>query len=74
MPSRVWLIPICFFFSSFFYTFLCLLADPLGFEDPPLGASVAAWTCCWLDIIAVSARFLLCACPPFPTDTIWIAR
>jgi hypothetical protein len=35
--------------------FLYLLADPLGFEDPPLGILVATWTRLWLDIFAVTA-------------------
>jgi hypothetical protein len=44
--------------------FLCLRADPLGFEDPPPGIPVAAWTLCCLDVIAATAHFLRCAYPP----------
>jgi hypothetical protein len=49
--------------STHLYTdFLCLLADPLGFEDPPPGIRVAARTRSWSDIIAVSAvSYAVCA-------------
>jgi hypothetical protein len=35
----------------------CLLADPHGFKDPPLGIPVAARTRCWMDIIARMVSF-----------------
>jgi hypothetical protein len=44
------------------YSF-CLLADPLGFEDPPSGIPGPKRTCCWLDIIAVTECFRRCVCP-----------
>jgi hypothetical protein len=43
--------------------FLCLLADPLGFEDPSLGIPVTAWTRYLSNILAVAARFLRCVRP-----------
>jgi hypothetical protein len=47
--------------------FLCLLADPLGVECPPLDIPVAARICCLLDIMAATTHFLHCVCPtPFP--------
>jgi hypothetical protein len=49
--------------THLFTVFLCLLADPLGFEDLPPGIPVAARNRCWLDIIAVTAYFLRCMCP-----------
>jgi hypothetical protein len=54
--------------STHLYTgFLCLLADPLGFEDPPPGIPVAARNRCWLDIVAVTSCFLHCGSPtPYP--------
>jgi hypothetical protein len=43
--------------------FLCLLADPLGFEDPSLGIPVTAWTRYLSNILAVAARLLGCVRP-----------
>jgi hypothetical protein len=43
--------------------FLCLLADPLGFEDPLPDIPGDARTRCWLDVIAATARFLRDVCP-----------
>jgi hypothetical protein len=53
---------------------LCLLTDPLGFEDPPPGVPVEAWTRRWMDIISAMARFLLsvpkpCCVPSPPTPS-----
>jgi hypothetical protein len=49
--------------SHLYIEFLCLLADPLGFEDLPPGVSIEARTGCWLDILAVMACFFCCVCP-----------
>jgi hypothetical protein len=43
--------------------FLRLLADPLGFEHPPLGIPVATRNRSWLDIIAATSCFLHYVCP-----------
>jgi hypothetical protein len=48
-----------------FTDFLCSLADPYGFEDPPPGIPVEARTHCWLDFLA-TARFL-CGVSPTPS-------
>jgi hypothetical protein len=51
--------------STPLYTdFLCLLADPLGFYDPPLSISVAERTRHYIDINAAMARCLHCVCSP----------
>jgi hypothetical protein len=49
-------------FTHLFTGFLFLLYELHGFEDPPLGIPVAAWTC-WFSIIAVTTRFLHRICP-----------
>jgi hypothetical protein len=49
--------------------FLCLIADPLDFEDPPPVIQVATQNRCWLDIIAVTACFLRGVCPTPPPLT-----
>jgi hypothetical protein len=51
-------------------TFSCLLADPLGFEDPPSGILVAVRIRCWLHNIATTASFLRCVCPNPSTLTL----
>jgi hypothetical protein len=42
--------------------FLCLLPDPLGFEDPPPGFPVAEQTRRWSDMLAATACFLRSMC------------
>jgi hypothetical protein len=51
--------------------FLCLLADPLGFEGPLPDIPGDARTRCWLDVIAATARFLrdVCSYPSPLTST-----
>jgi hypothetical protein len=58
--------PSCVPSTHRYTAFLCLLADPLGFEEPHLCIPVTARVHCWLDIVAVTARFLRCVCPTFP--------
>jgi hypothetical protein len=56
--------------SAPLYTdFLCLLADPLGFEDPPSGFPVAEQTHRLLAMLAVKACFLRSMCPALPLAT-----
>jgi hypothetical protein len=43
--------------------FVCLLADPLGFEDPPPGLPVPERTRRWMDTLAATACFLRSMCP-----------
>jgi hypothetical protein len=49
--------------------FLCLLADPLGFEDPPPDFPVAERTCRWLDVLGATACFLCRMCPALSPAT-----
>jgi hypothetical protein len=49
--------------------FSCLLADPLGFEDPPTGVPVAEQTHRWLAMLAVTACFLRSMCPALSPAT-----
>jgi hypothetical protein len=44
--------------ASLHTDFLRLLADPLGFKDPPVGLSVAEHFHRWLDMLAAPACFL----------------
>jgi hypothetical protein len=52
----------CTAFTPLYTNFLCLLADPLGFEDPPPGFPVTERIRCWLDRLAATACFLCCMC------------
>jgi hypothetical protein len=50
--------------SAPLYTdFLCPIADPPGFSDPPSGFPVAERTHRWLQMLAVTACFLHSMCP-----------
>jgi hypothetical protein len=40
--------------------FLCLLADPLGFEDPPPGFPVAEQTHRWLAMQSRPVSYVVC--------------
>jgi hypothetical protein len=44
--------------SGMIYMMYDFSFDPLGFEEPPLGITLATQNRCWLDSIAVKARFL----------------
>jgi hypothetical protein len=59
----------CAPYAKLYTEILCLLADPLGFDDPLLDIQVAARTRCWLDVNAATARFLRYSFTPdaFPT-------
>jgi hypothetical protein len=49
--------------APLYIDFLCLLADPLWFEDTPSGFPVAERTHRWLAMLAVMACFLCSMCP-----------
>jgi hypothetical protein len=56
--------------STPLYTaFLCLLADPLGFGDPPPYFPVAEQTHRWLDVLVATAYFLRSMCRAFSRMT-----
>jgi hypothetical protein len=45
---------------------LCLPADPLGFEDPPLGIPAAERSRHGMNMITATAQFLCSVPAPFP--------
>jgi hypothetical protein len=52
--------PFCTLSTHLNANFPCVLANLVGFEDSPLGIPADTRTCCWLDIIAVTA-YAMCA-------------
>jgi hypothetical protein len=55
--------------ASVYTYFLSLLADPLGFEDPPLVFPVAEQTRRWLYMPPATAYFLRSTCPALSSAT-----
>jgi hypothetical protein len=55
-------------FSPLYTDFLCLLAGPLGFADPPSGSPAAERTHRWL-MLAVKTCFLRSMCPALSLAT-----